>query len=204
MTRRTRRNVLAALGGVVAVSGCLGTGDGSDGDGGTGDGSDGDGGTGDGSDGSDSSDGDGTSAWRTAELTDVTTGERFTVSGLDGPVLVHPFAVWCSTCGSQNRRIDTLQREYGPERAVVQLNIGEGESGDDVLEYAEENGYADHSRFAVAPNSVANALVEEFGPTAVSPPQSPVILLCPDGTIREIEKISDAETIAAAIDTTCE
>ncbi|WP_181690924.1 TlpA family protein disulfide reductase [Natronomonas sp. LN261] len=198
MNRRTRRNVLAALGGAVAVSGCLGTGDGTDG----GDGSDGDSGNGDGSDGGDGT--NGSSAWRTAELTDVTTGERFTVSGLDGPVLVHPFAVWCSTCGSQNRRIDTLQREYGHERAVVQLNIGDGENGDDVLGYAEENGYAEHSRFAVAPNSVANALVEEFGPTAVSPPQSPVILLCPDGTAHEIEKVSDAEAIAAAIDTTCE
>jgi hypothetical protein len=187
MPQRTRRTVLAALGsGAVAVSGCLGTG--ADGDsGGNGDG------TGD----------DGTTAWRTAELTDVTTDEPFTISALDGPALVHPFAIWCSTCGSQNSAIDTLQRDRDRNLAVVQLNIGDGEANDDVLEYAEKNGYADHSRFAVAPNPVANALVEEFGPRAVSPPQSPVIVQCPGGGTHEIDKISDAATIESRIDTDC-
>lgn len=195
MTQRTRRTVLAALGsGAVAVSGCLGTGDDSD--------------PGGGSDGDSGGDGDGTgddetTAWRTAELTDVTTDEQFTVSELDGPALVHPFAIWCSTCGSQNSEIDTLQRDRDQNLAVVQLNIGDGEANDDVLEYAEENGYADHSRFAVAPNSVANALVEEFGPRAVSPPQSPVILQCSGGSTHEIDKISDAATIESRIDTDC-
>lgn len=187
MTQRTRRTVLAALGsGAVAVSGCLGTSD--DGDsGGNG------GGAGDGE----------TTVWRTAELTDVTTDEQFTISELDKPALVHPFAIWCSICGNQNSEIDTLQRDRDRDLAVIQLNIGDGETNDDVLEYAEENGYADHSRFAVAPNSVANALVEEFGPTAVSPPQSPVILQCSGGSTREIDKISDAATIESRIDTDC-
>ncbi|CCQ37940.1 thioredoxin [Natronomonas moolapensis 8.8.11] len=188
MIRQTRRGVLAVLGGSVAVSGCLGTGD----DAGSADAA-----------GEDDGDAD-TTAWRTAELTDVTTGEQFSVSGFDDPALVHPFAVWCSTCGSQNREIDTLQREFGGDREVVQLNIGDGETDDEVLEYAEENGYADHSRFAVAPTPVANALVEEFGPTAVSPPQSPVVLQCPGGGTHEIDKISDAETIDARIDADCE
>lgn len=190
MTRQTRRGILTVLGGSVAVSGCLGTR-------GDGESAGAAGGNGDG-------DGDAeTTAWRTAELTDVTTDEQFAISEFDDPALVHPFAVWCSTCGSQNREIDTLQREFGGDREVVQLNIGDGETDDEVLEYAEENGYADHSRFAVAPTPVADALVEEFGPTAVSPPQSPVVLQCPEGGTHELDKISDAETIASRIDADC-
>ncbi|MEF8779834.1 MAG: TlpA family protein disulfide reductase [Haloferacaceae archaeon] len=191
MKRRTRRAVLGAVGAsAIGFGGCLGGGDG---------GGDAERGATDSPD-----DGSGTdemSAWRTAELTDVTTDEQFRISELDAPVLVHPFAIWCSTCSRQNREIDALQRENG--REVVQLNIGDSENGDDVLEYAEANGYADHSRFAVASSSVASALVEDFGPAAVSPPQSPVILVCSDGNAHEIGKVAGPETIESEIETNC-
>lgn len=186
MKQRTRRSVLGAIGGgAVGLSGCLG-------DGGNGDGeNDGDGGN------------DESTEWRTETLTDVTTGEQFTVSELEPPALVHPFAIWCSTCSSQNRELDTLQREREQELEIVQLNIGDGENDGDVLAYAEDNGYADRSRFAIAPNSVANALVEEFGPTAVSPPQSPVILVCRDGSVHEIDKVTAAAAVETEIETNC-
>lgn len=188
MDQRTRRSVLGALGGgVVALSGCLS--DGGDGDGGS------NGGNGGGSDAS--------TEWRTETLTDVTTGEQFTVSELEPPALVHPFAIWCSTCSSQNRELDRLQQEREQELEIVQLNIGDGENDDDVLTYAEDNGYADRSRFAVAPNSVADGLVDEFGPTAVSPPQSPVILVCQDGSVHEIDKVTGAAAVGTEIETNC-
>ena len=191
MDRQTRRAVLGAAGGcVLGLAGCLGTGNEEEATGAEG--------TGDGTE------GDGTAeaaAWRNVEMTDVTAGERFAISELERPTLVHPFAIWCSTCSSQNREIDSLQGETNHE--VVQLNIGDGENGDDVRQYAEDNGYADHSRFAVAPNSVTSALAEEFGPAAVSPPQSPIILLCADGSTHEIEKIADPGTIENGIESNC-
>lgn len=118
-----------------------------------------------------------------------------------GPVLVHPFAIWWSTCKSQNEQIDDLQ--VNADYAVVLLNIGDGETGDDVREYAQENGYAEHSRFVVAPNGVSEALVDEFGATAVSPPQSPVILLCPDGGTYTIDKVTAADELQSKIDSNC-
>lgn len=184
MNGRTRRGVLGIVGGgVLGTAGCLGTDEADASTNGTGD--------------------DGTeTAWRTAELTDVTTDETFAIADIDSPVLVHPFAIWCSTCNSQNEEIDALQRAQPHE--VVQLNIGDDEGRDDVAAYATENGYADHSRFAVAPANVAGALVDEFGPTAVSPPQSPVIVVCPDGSAHELDKIASAETIETTVETSCE
>jgi|APHM01.1.fsa_nt_gi hypothetical protein len=184
MNGRTRRSVLGIVGGgVLGTAGCLGTDGGAGSTDGTGD--------------------DGTeTAWRTAELTDVTTDETFTIADIDSPVLVHPFAIWCSICNSQNEEIDALQQAQ-PHK-VVQLNIGDDEGRDDVAAYAMENGYADHSRFAVAPAGVAGALVDEFGPTAVSPPQSPVIVVCPDGSARELDKVASPETIETTVETSCE
>jgi thiol-disulfide isomerase/thioredoxin len=189
MRQQTRRAVLAAVGGsAIGSAGCLGTGDNTD----------------DAENGGTDARGNGDNEvtdWRTAELTDVTTDEQFVISELEAPALVHPFAIWCSTCSSQNEAIDRLQQER--EREVVQLNIGDSENGDDVRQYAEENGYASHSRFAIASSGVANALVDEFGATAVSPPQSPVILTCPGGATHEIDKVASPEEIETEIETNC-
>ena len=176
MKESTRRGVLGGIGAAtLTLAGCASGGDGGDSGGST--------------------------DWRTATLTDVTTGEDFKISELDPPVLAHPFAIWCGTCKSQNEQIDTLQESA--DYSVVQLNIGDGETGDDVVAYAEENGYAEHSRFAVAPNDVTESLVDEFGASAVSPPQSPVILLCPNGGTHTIDKVTPADGLLSKIDSNC-
>jgi thiol-disulfide isomerase/thioredoxin len=181
MSRDWRRREVLALtagaGATAALAGCLGGGDSSGDSGG------------------------GVEDWRTVELEDVTSGEQFTVAGIDEPVFVHPFAVWCSTCKRQNDELDSFQQTN--DREVVQLNIGAGENTDDVTEYARQNGYAPRARFAVAPSGVSGALADEFGPAAVSPPQSPVILVCPDGTTAELSKQADSGELADAIDTNC-
>jgi thiol-disulfide isomerase/thioredoxin len=182
MSRPSRRAVLGALAGsAVGLAGCLGTGDG-----------------GASPDGGSSGDAPG---WRTAELTDVTTDETFTVAGLSGPTLVHPFAIWCSTCRSQNQQLDSLQQNG--RRNVVLLNIGDDEDSQYVREYGENTGYGAHSRLSIASNEVAASLVDEFGTSAVVPPQSPVILACPDGSAQAFEKVVSHDALADAMDTDC-
>lgn len=180
--RWRRRKILAlTVGATTALAGCLGGGDSGEDSGGDSGGS--------------------VDDWRTVELEDVTGGERFTVAEMDEPVFVHPFAVWCSTCKRQNDELDRFQRNSG--REIVQLNIGADENTDDVADYAESNGYTSQMKFAVAPTGVSGALADEFGVTAVSPPQSPVILVCPDGTTAELSKLADPDELADAIDTNC-
>lgn len=176
---RTRREALAlAASAGLALSGCLGSDSGGDGDS-AGGGSDAD---------------DGTAAdWRTASLEDVTTGDSFTIDGFGRPVFLHTFAIWCSTCQRQHGEFATLADRAGDEFEPVELNVDPNEDPEAVRDHATEHGF--DWTFAVSPEAVTEALVDEFGSRMTSPPQSPVILVCPDG---ETHVLDDSAVVAAA------
>ena len=169
--RVSRRRVLAAAGtlGAGLLAGCSGGGGGSGGSGdGNGDsGSDGDGGDGSGG-------GSGTS-WRTTELTDVRTDETFTIDGLEGPVAIQSFAVWCPKCERQSQELSEADESV----TVVSLNTDPNEDAEKVRQHAESNGF--DWRFAVAPTEMTQSLVDEFGTTVTNAPSTPIIVTCDDG-----------------------
>ncbi len=181
--RVSRRHVLAASGaiGVGLVAGCSGDGDGSDSsDSGGGEGDEVDGG-GDGSSGgsddgsvADES-GDAGMAWRTTELTDVLTDETFTIDGLEGPVAVQSFAVWCPKCERQSRELSNVEEPV----TVVSLNTDPNEDAGKVRQHAESNGF--DWRFAVAPTEMTESLVEAFGTAVTNAPSTPIIVACDAG-----------------------
>jgi hypothetical protein len=204
MTERIGRRTF--LGGIstvlVASAGCLGsedeTGDGS------GDDSMDNGGNEGGDDGmSDGGDGDAATraAWQTTQLTNPVSGDSFQIAELDGPVVVHPFAIWCTVCSRQNGELGSLGADSDHE--IVMLNIATGEGGDSVRSYAEDNGYEDTNRLAVASEEMSGSLVDEFGPSAVNPPQSPVIVVCPNGETHTLEKVAAADAIDQALADRC-
>lgn len=207
----SRRTFLetGATAGVLGLAGCVG-GDGGN-DGGDEDGEDGDdggmpsGGTANGTDrtaDSRPSDGDGggtattaTEPWRTTQLTDVRTDERFTVAGLEGPVLLEFFAVWCPVCTDQQGRIATLH-ERRDDFVSVSINTDPNEDAATVREHLDRHGF--DWRYAVAPTEMTRSLREAFGPVVLSPPQAPMVLRCPDGTatlletgVKSVEALSD-------------
>jgi thiol-disulfide isomerase/thioredoxin len=189
-TNRTRRDVLALAGATFALAGCVGSEDGSDGNGD------------DGSDGNGNGDGDSTSGgWRSATLEDVTTGESFTISDIDKPVVLHTFATWCSTCKSQQGNLKSLHAERGDDVVFVDMTIDENDDPEKVESHAEENGFG--WRFVVSPGAVTRSLVEEFGQSIAVAPQSPVVVVCPDGSANTVGKIVSAAAIGTAIDENC-
>ena len=188
MTEHTRRSFLAAVGAGGALAGCLGLGGNGDGDG--------DGGGGDGDAGTLVDPGD----WYTAELTDVRTGETFAVADLSAPVLVETFAVWCSTCLSQQRETETLH-ERRPEVTSVTLNVDPNEDATRVRDHLRERGF--DWRYAVSPSSVTDSLVEQFGSSMTVPPRAPVVVVCGDGAVRLGDGVKSADRLAAAIDDNC-
>jgi thiol-disulfide isomerase/thioredoxin len=129
-------------------------------------------------DGESSGTGDAPGAWIETELTDVVTGETFRVSDLEGtPVLVESFAVWCPTCLKQLQEMTELL-EQTDEVVLVALDTDPNEDADRVRDHVERYGLA--GRFAVAPQEMTDALVDEYGPTIVSVPTAPVVLVDAD------------------------
>jgi thiol-disulfide isomerase/thioredoxin len=174
--RPSRRTLLAATGGLAAtvLAGCLGGDSGNGGATTTDDGDDamtsGEGG------GSTAADDGGDPAWRTTELTTVRGEETFTVDGLEPPVVVQSFAVWCPKCERQSEALARL----GGEATVVGLNTDPNEDTGKVRQHAEDNGF--EWRFAVAPTDMTGSLVDAFGTTVTNAPSTPLIVACGDGT----------------------
>jgi len=165
--RASRRRFLAATGavGVGLLAGCAGDG------GGSGSGGDGDGSMDDG----DSDDESGGMSWRTVELTDVRSGEAFTVDGFEQPVVLQSFAVWCPKCERQSNALSNVDGSV----TVVGLNTDPNEDAEKVRHHAEDNGF--DWRFAVAPTEMTESLVDEFGTTVTNAPSTPVIVACQGG-----------------------
>lgn len=166
-THTSRRRVLAATGtiGLGVLAGCSG---GGDSDGGTSEGSD------------DESEESGRSAdaegaWQRTELTDVLTGESFSIDGLAGPVAIQSFAVWCPKCQRQSERLADVDESV----TVVGLNTDPNEDAEKVRQHAESNGF--DWRFAVAPTEMTESLIDEFGTSVTNAPSTPIIVACDDG-----------------------
>jgi thiol-disulfide isomerase/thioredoxin len=191
--RFTRRGALAATGAAVAaLAGCV-----------SGDGSDGSNGNGGASNGTNSVGGGGTDrpAWQTTSFEDAQTGETLTIAEFDEPVVLHTFATWCSVCQSQQQSLDTLEERRGDEVTLVDLTIDENDDPDEVAAHAESNGF--DWRFGVAPAEMTSSLVDNIGDRVVFAPQSPVVVVCPNGATEALGKGVSADAIADAINTNC-
>jgi thiol-disulfide isomerase/thioredoxin len=129
-----------------------------------------------------SSGADGTSAiaWLDTELTDVATGDTFRISDFRGrPVIVKSFAVWCSVCSRQLAELTRLV-QMTDDVVVVAIDLDQNEEAALVREHIERNGFAGH--FAMSPQELTSALIDEFGIGIANPPQSPKVLVNADQT----------------------
>jgi hypothetical protein len=180
MERTTRRSLLAAgtAGAIGVLAGCVGSlgGDGGDGN-------------------SDEPVEPGT--WYTAELTDVRTGETFTVADLPTPLLVETFAVWCSKCFRQQEALRTFH-ERNPNVPSVALNVDPNEDAERVRRHAERNGF--DWRYAVSPPAVTDGLVSQFGSSMTTPPRVPKVRVCESGVTRLDDGVKSADWLADAVD----
>ena len=124
-------------------------------------------------------------AWRTTELTDVLTGETFTIDSFEKPVLVETFAVWCSNCKRQQDELIEFHDQVGDDVVSVALNTDPNEDAAAVRQHAREHGY--DWRYAVSPTDVTSSIVDQFGASMTNPPQVPMLLRCADGCTRRLQ-----------------
>ncbi len=145
--------------------------------------------------------------WMEIELIDVVSGETFTLADFMGKtVLVEPMATWCSNCRRQLTETTKLIKqltEAEDERlenfVFLALSIETNLKPADLKAYVERNQFA--PIFAVMPEPMLRALVQEFGRALANPPASPSFIIRADGTFTELATgIESAEKILAALE----
>jgi hypothetical protein len=132
------------------------------------------------------------------ELYDVRSASTFTLGALaaEGPVLLEPMAIWCTTCRAQQREVVAAHELAA--FSSVSLDVDPNERPGDLADYSAAQGF--NWRFAMANQELAAALRDRFGPAVLNPPSTPLILLFPDGSVRALEfRGHSAEELAAEI-----
>ncbi|MDQ3449188.1 MAG: redoxin domain-containing protein [Chloroflexota bacterium] len=124
-----------------------------------------------------------TPAWANIPLTDVRTGETFTLAGAgDRVVFVEPMAVWCSSCRQQQETAKEAVAALDPTRVIwVALDVDPNETPEMLARFADENEFP--FTYAVAGVDLSRALADAFGAQVLSPPSTPVIVIGTDGTV---------------------
>ena len=145
-----------------------------------------------------------TPEWMKIELTDVVTGEKFTIDDFKGKsVLVESFAVWCPTCLRQQLEIKELAISEHEDIIHISLDTDPSEDADRIREHLSIHNFSWH--YAVAPIELSNMLVDEFGLEAVAAPAAPVILICPDQSARLLQTgVKSSDVLLAETEKGCE
>ncbi len=141
--------------------------------------------------------------WRTTELTDIRTGQTFTIAQFAGtPILLESFAVWCPICTSQQKNVAELHEELGDSVVSIALDTDPNEDSDTVHDHITENGF--DWWYAISPTEMTTALTDEFGLTFVSAPSAPMVLICEDQSARFLDTgKKSAEELKAEIEAGC-
>ena len=121
--------------------------------------------------------------WRDIELTDVATGETFTLASLEGEhVAIEPMAIWCTQCKIQADNVKAVHPQLVAAGVrYVSLGVEPNEDPASLANYAERRGY--DWTFAQSPLEMSRALNDIFGPQILAVPSTPLIILDPSGEI---------------------
>ncbi|MEW5960234.1 MAG: hypothetical protein AB1801_21120 [Chloroflexota bacterium] len=117
-------------------------------------------------------------AWFEAELTNVNTGETFTIADFQNKVvLIETMAVWCSNCLRQQREVQALHDLLGdrPHLVSVALDIDPNETHDTLKAHTDKNGF--DWVYAVAPAEVARDIGQLYGGQFLNPPATPMLII---------------------------
>ncbi len=125
-------------------------------------------------------------AWQTIALTDVRSGQTFTLADFAGKtVFVEPMATWCSNCRQQLGNVAAARDQLSAEEVVfVALSVETNISDEALADYTEQTGF--DWTFAVASPEMLQELAATFGTSIVNPPATPHFIIRPDGSYSDL------------------
>jgi len=145
-----------------------------------------------------------TPVWMEMELKDVATGDTFRITDFKGKtILLESFAVWCPTCLAQQKEMKELLETEAEAIIHISLDTDPNEDEDRVRGHIERNNLSWY--FAVSPEELTKALIDEFGLSFVSAPTAPVALICEDQSNRLLPRgIKSADKLLSEIEKGCD
>lgn len=130
----------------------------------------------------------GTPAWFDVELTDVRTGESFTMNDFAGKVVVvETMAVWCPNCIFQGHEVSEFHKLLDDPEAVISVSLDVDLHEDDAMLKGYTEEFAFDWRFAVSPQAVSRALGNLYSAQYLNPPLSPMLVIDRNGEVHQLE-----------------
>lgn len=125
-------------------------------------------------------------AWQTIALTDVRTGQAFTLGDFAGKtVFVETMATWCSNCRQLLGNVaDARSQMAGEDVVFVALSVETNISDAALADYTEQTGF--DWTFAVASPEMLQELAAAFGQSITNPPSTPHFVIRPDGSTTDL------------------
>jgi thiol-disulfide isomerase/thioredoxin len=123
--------------------------------------------------------------WFSAKLTDVNTGNEFSISDYKGQVVVvETLAMWCSNCKKQQGEVLKLKQELGDHVVFVGLDIDPNENMEKLKEYTTANGF--DWVYSVASAEISNELASLYGNQFLNPPSTPMLIIDAKGEVHTL------------------
>lgn len=125
-----------------------------------------------------------TPAWFAMSLTDVRTGDAFTLNDHNGKViLVENLAMWCSNCKKQQTQVKQLHELLAGRGDFISigLDIDTNENAADLKTYIENNGF--DWTYAIASAEMAREISDLYGAQFLNPPSTPILIIDRNGIV---------------------
>jgi thiol-disulfide isomerase/thioredoxin len=139
--------------------------------------------------------------WFSIPLTNVSTGQAFTIGDYKGKVvLLENMAIWCTTCLRQQNQVLELHRQMGetPDLISIGLDIDPNEDADMLKQYTESKGF--DWTYAVAPVDMSREIGQLYGAQFLNPPSAPMLIIDRKGNVHPLPfGVKNAEDLSQAI-----
>jgi thiol-disulfide isomerase/thioredoxin len=139
-------------------------------------------------------------AWASLPLTNAHTGEIFTLADFAGKTLyVETMATWCPPCRTQLINVNQAHAQVNQDEfTFVVLSLAETISNEDLVRYANDNGFS--MTFALTTPELLDALVTAFGFSVSNPPSTPHFTISPIGTVSSLHTgLSGPDSLVAEL-----
>lgn len=126
-------------------------------------------------------------AWFSMALTDVHTGQVFTIQDFEGKVvLVETMAVWCSNCLQQQTQVKALHGQIGERDDFISIgfDIDPNEDIAKLKDFVDGQGF--DWLYSVSPADVSREIASLYGDQFLNPPSTPMLLIDRHGVVHPL------------------